>query len=392
MPIAPKFYLFKLKDSCRIQVSISAGKRLREYTDLYLDEKHWDKKKQRAKPLNKDLIALNKQLQEIEDRCLAIQDKDAWSNEMLKACISPIIIKNQLDFFEVWNRYIEYGEKTKSPETVTKWKVIKHRLEEFQDHLGKELSFDHFDAVLYDELIFFYNSQGYANNTTGRHVRFIKSFLTWALDRGYHKNQEFRKWKGFSEEADLTFMEEDELFRFLEYPFEKNGPLYRVRENFCFRCFTGMRFSDTRDLHPSEIDLAGKVVRKTIYKTGDRNHVFPLNRYAVEILSRNDMKLHVYNSAKENLLLKEAAKAAGLDRPIKRMIRRGSQRDVQIKPLHEVISTHMGKRTFITLSLMRGVPERVILKSVGNKDYKSIEPYIKIVDRHSFEWMEKAWG
>ncbi len=391
MPIAPKFYLFKLKDSCRIQVSISAGKRIREYTDLYLDEKHWDKKKQRAKPLNQRLIAINKELQQIEDRCLAI-DKDRWNKDVLKRCISPESDSGKLSFFEVWDKYLEYGSKTKSPETLTKWKVIKKKVEEFQVHLGRKLDFDDFDAVLYDELIYFYNSQGYANNTTGRHIRFIKSFLIWAKDRKYHNNNDFRKWKGFSEEADLTYMEEDELFHFLNYPFPKGGSLYNVRENFCFRCFTGMRFSDTRDLHPSEIDIKNKRITKTIYKTGDRNHVFPLSKYAIEILERNDLNLHVYNSAKENLLLKDAAKEAGLDRPVKRMIRRGSQRDIQINPLHAIISTHMGKRTFITLSLMRGVPERIILRIVGNKDYKSIAPYIKIVDRHSFEWVEKAWG
>ena len=391
MPIAPKFYLFKQKDAHRIRVSISAGKRIREYTDIYVDEKQWDKRKQRCKPLSKKLIDANVKLQEIEDRCLEIERKEDWNSDVLKNCISP---KEQTEetFWTIWDKYLEYGKKTKSPETVTKWTVIRNRLIEFEKTRDKPLSFDQFDAVMYDDILFYYNSLEYANNTIGRHIRFIKSFLTWSLDRKFHDQRDYQKWKGFTEEADLTFMEESELMHFKDFPFEKGTPQYNARENHCFRCFTGMRYSDTKDLHPSEINVKEKKITKTIYKTGDRNHVFPLSKYAMEILERNDYKLTVYSSQKENVYLQQAANAAELDRPIKRLIMRGSKRDISVRPLHEVISTHMGKRTFITLSLMRGVPERVILKIVGNKDYKSIEPYIKIVDKHSFEWMEKAWG
>lgn len=391
---APKFYLFKQKELCRIQVSISDGKRIREYTDLYVDEKWWDKKRQRCRPLNKKCTDINKELNRIDFDC--IENKKPWSNILLKTIIRNIedkeVLKNELSFLEVYDEYIEYGIKSKSTDTVKKWKTIKTHLEKFQETEGKELSFENLNEDVYDDLIYFYNKNGYANNTVGRSIKFIKSFLIWAKRRDYHNNIDFLDWKGFSEEADLTFMTEEELFHFMEYPFDKGSTHYNVRENHCLRCFTGMRYSDTKEMDISEIEIDSKRIRKTIYKTGDRNHVFPLSKYAIEILKRNDLNLTVYSIQNENDYLKEAAKAAGLDRSIKRMIRRGTNRDVSINPLHEVISTHMGKRTFITLSLMRGVPERVILKIVGNKDYKSIEPYIKIVDQHSFEWMEKAWG
>jgi site-specific recombinase XerD len=389
---SPKFYLFKQKDQHRIQVSISSGKRIREYTDLYISEKWWDKKRQRCRPLNTTCTDTNKELQRIEDRCIEL-NPDEWTKQLLKAIILDEEDEQiELTFFDVFEEYLEYGRKTKSEETVTKWKTVRKHLLGFQESLSEPLTFHQLDQSIYDELIYYLNSKELANNTIGRLIRFIKSFLQWAIDRKYHNNHDFVKWKGFSEEADLTFMTEEELFHFYQYPFERGTPLYNVRENHCFRCFTGMRFSDTREMDISEIDIEKKLVRKTIYKTGDRNHIFPLSKYALDILKRNDLDLHVYNSSKENELLKEAAKVAGLDRSVKRMIRRGSNRDITIKPLHEVIATHMGKRTFITLSLMRGVPERVILKIVGNKDYKSIEPYIKIVDQHSFEWIEKSWG
>ena len=385
------FTIVKRKNFCVIQLYVFHDqKRVPLNLKLRIEnEKQWDKKRQRCRPINGTCIEHNKRLNEISE-LIQEHESNLWNVDTLRDIVEgPKEIV--LSFWDVWEKYLDHGRKTKSSETVTKWTVIRNRLLDFQEHHG-ELTFERFDAELYDELLGYYNGLEYANNTTGRHIRFIKSFMQWALDRKYHTNDEFKKWKGFSEEADLTYMEEEELFHFMNFPFPKGGPLYNVRENFCFRCFTGMRYSDTRDLHPSEIDVENKRIRKTIYKTGDRNHSFILNKYALDILKRNDLKLHVYQSHKENALLKDAAKEAGLNREIKRMIRRGSKRDIRIEPLHEVISTHMGKRTFITLSLMRGVPERVILKIVGNKDYKSIQPYIKIVDQHSFEWMDKAWG
>ena len=46
----------------------------------------------------------------------------------------------------------------------------------------------------------------------------------------------------------------------------------------------------------------------------------------------------------------------------------------------EMLGTHAGRRTFICFALSEGIPPQVVMKWTGHSDYKSMKPYIDIVD------------
>src|SRR5690606_22724481 len=121
------------------------------------------------------------------------------------------------------------------------------------------------------------------NNYYGKQIAFIKTFMKWALERGYHSNLEFKKFKTISQDIEVIYLTMEELLRLYHHNFESQR-LSQVRDLYCFGCFTGLRFSDLTRLTPSNVYKYH--LRLTIQKTKRMDHIIPLNRFALEILQK----------------------------------------------------------------------------------------------------------
>ena len=75
--------------------------------------------------------------------------------------------------------------------------------------------------------------------------------MTWAFERNYHTNIEYKKFKARERDIEVIYLTMNELLKLYNYNFEKTR-LNRVRDVYCFGCFTGLRFSDL-NLKPSNI-------------------------------------------------------------------------------------------------------------------------------------------
>ena len=82
------------------------------------------------------------------------------------------------------------------------------------------------------------------------------------------------------------------------------------------------------------------------------------------------------------------AKECGLDTLITDIQFKGNERIDTVRPKHELISTHTGRRTFISNALMKGISVNVVMQFTGHSDYKAMKPYIAIADRAKREAME----
>jgi integrase len=119
-----------------------------------------------------------------------------------------------------------------------------------------------------------------------------------------------------------------------------------------------------------------------------------LNKYSRAILekykdSTNEHALPVVSNDKMNDHLKEIGKIVGIDEPQRIVYFVGNQRYEEVYPKYELLTTHCGRRTFIVISLYLGIPAEVVMKWTGHSDYKSMKPYIKIVDELKEEQMKK---
>lgn len=60
---------------------------------------------------------------------------------------------------------------------------------------------------------------------------------------------------------------------------------------------------------------------------------------------------------------------------------RAGKREEKTCPMWQLLTTHAGRRTFISNTLMMGIPVETVMKWTGHKNYEAMKPYIAIADR-----------
>ena len=86
---------------------------------------------------------------------------------------------------------------------------------------------------------------------------------------------------------------------------------------------------------------------------------------------------------KFNKYIKDVCRIVGLNRRVKQRTwdLTGSVENSYRKPLHEVVSSHKGRNTFIKEQVLREVPTRVIMSMTGHKSRKVFDGYYEILDK-----------
>ncbi len=236
----------------------------------------------------------------------------------------------------------------------------------------------------------------YQNCTINRNVKNLKWFMTWAANKGYHDNKAIfdYKVKYKTSKRPVVFLKWDELMRIMDLDLKLRPEFEKVRDMFCFCCFTSLRYSDLANLRWSNVSEDSITI--TTIKTTD-TIIIDLNDYSKEIIdkykgiehSQEDYVFSKKSSQKMNKNLKEIGKMAGIDSPVQLIQLIGSERKDIIVPKYELLSTHCGRRTFICNALSLGIPPNVIMKWTGHSDYKAMQPYIEIADEVRKESMAK---
>lgn len=234
------------------------------------------------------------------------------------------------------------------------------------------------------------------NSTILKNVKFLKWFLRWAKSRGFVTNTDFETFsaKLKTTQNTVVFLEWNELMDvyFHEFPQNKRY-LDRVRDVFCFCCFTSLRYSDVAAL--KRHNIVDGCLRITTKKTSD-TLVIELNEYSSAILKKyenapfkDNAVLPIISNQRMNEYLKEVCRDCGITTPIALTYFRGNERVDEVKQKWELVGTHTGRRTFICNALMLGIPPDVVMKWTGHSDYNSMKPYIGIADSAKAEAMKK---
>ncbi len=117
----------------------------------------------------------------------------------------------------------------------------------------------------------------------------------------------------------------------------------------------------------------------------------PLNDYSLELMQKYDFKLPVITNQKTNEQLKKICKIAGINTMVMTTKFKGVEVIREIKPKFELITTHTGRRTFITLSLERGMTPELIMEITGQKTYREFKKYLKLTERVVTTVMTNVW-
>lgn len=169
--------------------------------------------------------------------------------------------------------------------------------------------------------------------------------------------------------------------------------LEKVRDVFCFSCHTGLRLSDILSLKKEHIQNG--YLTKYIVKTRQKISI-PLNKSALQILEKyQDLisgPLPIISGPKYNEYIKECCKIAGIDTPTTIARHVGNICTTSVHPKYKLITSHVARKTFTTLSLVKGMSETIVKQITGHKRDEHFRKYIKYTDENKKNEMDKAWN
>jgi integrase len=398
------FYLKKAdkKNDCSIMMTYQhRGGKFRYSTRLKVKSSAW--KDQRVRNNYIGFSEINSILDEIENSLKAIEreavfNKQEYSLDVIKRKFFVKLgeLTPENDFLKVYDKFIEESTPLRAKGTIQNYKVTKNKLIKFSAAKKCSLNFETIDQNFYEAFLnYMLKDLKHLNNTVGKQIKTLKVFLNYAVEHEYtNVIYNLKKFKAFKEEADIVYLTEVELMKIYRL---KNlaQRLTNVRDNFCFACFTGLRFSDINKLRHYHINDDFIEIRAE--KTKDNLRI-PLNHFAKEILNKYKTSFKVtplptgITNQKTNEFLKEIGQLAELNEIVSMEKFNGSNKVIITKSKHELLCTHTARRTFVTLALEKGIRAEVVMAMTGHKDYKTFKRYIKITDKVMQNEMNRVWN
>ena len=209
------------------------------------------------------------------------------------------------------------------------------------------------------------------HNTTMKYIKNFKKIVLNAFRNGWLKQDPFANIKLRLKKVDKGFLTETELATIISKKFSMERLNY-VKDVFLVGCFTGLAYSDLKNLTPDNLVKGddGKMWIHTRRQKTDMISHIPLLPVALEIIEKYKTNPHcqtlnvllpVYSNQKLNCYLKEIADACGIEKNL---------------------STHMARHTFATtVTLNNDVPIESVSKMLGHSTITMTQHYARLLDK-----------
>lgn len=298
-------------------------------------------------------------------------------------------------FFDLWTEFQNENGKQNSwsDSTFEKFRSLGNHLKKFD----KNIHINSFTTEKLTSLIdYFLYKAKMKNRTVNKQFGYLKWFLNWAVEKGYtnitnHKSFKTRLKIAKNPVIYLTSEELDKI-RCYKIP-ESKKYLDRVRDVFLFCCYTSLRYSDVAQLKKHDI-INNRISLISVKTTG--NIGTKLNDKAIRIIEKyksipfeNYTALPIISNQKMNDYIKDLCEFAEIDSKIRLVEYYGNKRIETTHSKFNLIGTHTGRRTFICNALKNGMPVHAVMKITGHSDYKSMKPYIDIVNQEVDNMIDK---
>ena len=338
-------------------------------TKYEVSKPYWSKHHKQKRP--KDINIINKQaevsqeLNKIENHVLkAFNQADPLSvnkewlqlqienyyNPPKRAKDIPTRLTDYIDY------YIEYRKHELKPTSVTKYNVIKHKMQRLEEKRGKPISIKEINESFKRELVEYYKAEKYSVNTTQRELGFIKTFCKHARSLEVETHPQLDSLKLEKEKVEKIYLSFKELEKIEA---TKNLPDYleNAKDWLIVSCYTGQRISDFMRFTDEMIRMEDSkyLLEFTQKKTGKLMTV-PLHKKVIEILKKRNGKFpRSISDQRYNEYIKEVCEKAKLTEKIK------GSKQIEIEEESgkyrkqtdtfkkwELITSHIGRRSFAT--------------------------------------------
>lgn len=237
-------------------------------------------------------------------------------------------------------------------------------------------------------------SVGLFDDTVYKYFINLKTFCAWSEKRGYQVNQAYKSWEIIERRYPPISLLESELEKLESFDFtiesvkpftKKHAKVIEVvkavsvaRDYLAFECRTGQRISDIKrfdlkdfaDLKWTFRPYKGRRLSsktRTVYFKG-------FCASALNILEKYNWKMPVVSDQKLNDNIKTACKIAGINTHTE-TFRWAQNKHIKIEgPKYEFLSSHSGRKTFITIGLQHLKP-KIVKDLAGIESWATLKHY-----------------
>lgn len=368
-------------------------KPLKYYTGVKVLSEEWNK--HLKLPFNKAKL---KELLSIEQTA-----KDVFAYLSLnKETVTPDLLKNELDIklkgkqenkqvirlTEYIREIILKTDTSRSESTLKQYKRLANKIDDFEERKNVKLSANTLDEKLYLEFMNDMRNQLGRINSVWSINKTLKAVLN-EISRKYKMNV-FKPSTQLAKADRVSAVNEDKIYlnyhqiqKILDY----DAPSERLKNTqliLTTLLFTGCRFSDVFKIKPEftyiKNETSFRYTRFISTKTSTEI-VIPILKPLENAYEANEGNLpYIISPAKFNEYVKELVKNCGLKEEISLTYTNSmGKKEFEVKELYEFISSHVGRRSFIT-NLINYVPITILTKITGHtlKDRNIIFGYNKI--------------
>ena len=378
---------------------------------IVFDQKYWDEKKQRFKSnwigANDSNCFINKIIAEIETTHLKLKAENKVLNkEILTNIIFPsqqTVVSDDL-LIPLIEQFVEVIKPQRVKVTIYKYIKLISELKEFQTSCSKVFYLSSFAVNDLNLWVNYLLKKNISNVTIFKKIENFLSFLSYAENRNLEFDIKLKLFKPNlkaprHKKDCLTIEQLKELYNFKvteteQFQQRKNvysdvkfGILEKVKDLFCFSCFTGLRVSDLNSF--SSNDIKDGCLEFVIKKTKNKIKI-KLPEGAISILKKYNYVLPKIAAQNINEYIKKVCQQMGWDTPTKISKMIGAKEVIIEKPFYEIVSIHMARRTFITLSMTHfGINPAIVQAIAGHQDIKTTMGYTSIKQNDMNSAMDK---
>lgn len=275
-------------------------------------------------------------------------------------------IRNLKVTFRTMSRYVVYRNNiVNNPFRWSIEETTKEDIEDFFDYLANEHIYrkDYADVFAKATILFpeenkrkhkTIHLEERGQNTLVTLKKSVKSFWNWLIKTQQTKNNPFIGVEiGTEVYGTPYYINIEERNIVAEHDFSDNKHLETQRDIFIFQCLIGCRIGDLMNL--TEDNITNGILVYMPHKTKDEGKAFlarvPLSKQALALLAKyegKDKKGRIMPFIAEqnyNDAIKEILKICKIKRKVP--VRNPKTGEEEMKPLYEVVSSHMARRTFV---------------------------------------------
>ena len=323
------------------------------------------------------------------------------SNDTLRAGLnaskSPAIITDLATLYEQYRlQCVADGYKDSTTKSM---KTTSNRLARWQRIKGKTYA-THYTDDKHKSLIGFMYAENLHPNTVGCVCKHLVTFFN-NLPAGIKRHPDHAKITKQSVDSDRIWLTEIDLDKIERAELPEH--LARTRDAFLFQCFTGLRYKDLSRLTNTNVIqrngykalsfIPEKSVSRKIGRTKTVEvPILPKAIIILETYAQDYKLLPVLSNQKYNDNLKDIARIAQINEMVETLIQKDGKLMVRAVPKWSLVSTHIARHTYATISLIKGVPLEIVSKALGHSKLQTTMIYAKVANEWKNQTILNAWA